>query len=172
MLCFSSYGRPVVKGENLLKVNLLEKPQGLTLEKYYHSTYHLRWKTSLADIGKHKVRIQVEDESGLKTEKTLIIEIKENKAPEIIIKDSKYEYVVGNLLEFFLSVEDKDSDPKQFSLKILNAPSGMYMNRGLWAGDKIKWTPKKDQIGIHKVIFQVIDEFGRKIEEKLTLTIK
>jgi hypothetical protein len=159
-----------------LIIEVQEKPEGLELKKVYDNHYHLSWTTTLEDVGKHKVRFSVINESGLKSTSEFFINVKENKIPSFVKENLEYKSILGELVTIKFTVEDFDIFEVKFSLKLIKAPKGMTLKSwgifGLSHSNILKWNPTKDQIGSHEVIVEGTDEFNRKFKTTLTVTVE
>lgn len=147
--------------EDTLSYRLLQAPQGMVLNSV---TGGIEWSPSAADIGIHRVVLEVGDGRGGISKQNWSISVQPfatNRPPVItsIPTDAVYAPTDGihDLTPYQYQVSAFDADDDQLSYTLITMPLGMVIQS---ANGLITWSPAADQRGTFSVAVQVADNHG------------
>jgi len=146
---------------------VLEKsPQGMQIQA---SSGLVTWQPLNKDVGKHEIKIRIDDRKGGTAYQYFILVVQNVNDPPFILSPPPLQATEERLYSY--QIKASDPDPTQDVLTYSQRPaiSGLVLNAktGL-----LTWKPTNAQVGQHTILLEVSDNKGGKSTQRFTLTVQ
>jgi RHS repeat-associated protein len=152
-------------GDPLVKT-LVTAPAGMAFDA---TTGLVEWTPTNAQLGRHNVRLVVDDGRTGIVEQSFTIDVvtEGTNLPPAISSVPLLSATVETPYAYDPSASDADGDVLLFSLA--RAPQGMSVDP---MHGNLRWTPTADQLGPHEVILEVADPQGGRATQRFTIVAR
>lgn len=143
-----------------LSFALLDGPAGMTVD----SSGLLRWDVTAAEVGTHRVVVEVVDSRGGSDRQEFDLSIFDNADPTIG-SDPVLTATVDSEYSYQLQSTDSDGDSLSYSLE--SAPAGMSVD----ASGLVRWPVTSAAYEEERVAIRVLDGRGGSAEQEFTISV-
>ncbi len=141
------------------------KPSGMSID----SNGVITWAPTETQFGAHQVKIRVSDGRGGSSVQSFLINVRTQSANHAPTFTSTPPVAASLTHGFLYDAKAVDVDGDTIAYSVVRGPSGMSIDTLTGA---IRWAPTEEQLGLHKVVIQAMDQQAAVTLQDFDVTVR
>ncbi|MCR9296030.1 MAG: putative Ig domain-containing protein, partial [bacterium] len=149
-----------------LNYSLLIAPPGMQIDS---GSGRITWRTDIADVGTHAVRLRAENELGSFAVQAYELQISAAPAnqPPLFVSSPNLVATVDQVYTYQATAVDTATDSPSYELLV--GPAGMSLDP---LNGQLTWSPSSQQLGSQRVLLAAVDALGAKAYQQFYVSVR